>query len=76
MVLCHQMCVNRSERVSHTFDKIKTRLLRKSVFAFEVIEEDASYASRLVAMADKEIIVSPFFEFGIICGMVLIAYLF
>ena len=40
MVLCHQMCVNRSERVSHTFDKIKTRLLRKSVFTFEVIEED------------------------------------
>ncbi|RUS22986.1 hypothetical protein BC937DRAFT_94105 [Endogone sp. FLAS-F59071] len=62
--------VRKQERVAHVLNK-REELFRRPVI--QIIKKDTTDTTGLVAVLDKEIIVAPLLEFGIIFLVVLIA---
>src|SRR5690349_17347888 len=73
VILFHEVPVKGRERLADTLDERKPRLLCQAAFAFQVIEKYSADSARFIAVTDEEIVVSPFFEVGVVGGMMLVA---
>mmetsp|Transcript_57784 Transcript_57784/g.132724 ORF Transcript_57784/g.132724 Transcript_57784/m.132724 type:complete len:209 (+) Transcript_57784:433-1059(+) len=72
LVLLNQRQVGRHDRIEALFRESEDRL---GVAVVQVVEEDATKATRLATVLDVEILVGPLLELGVVAWIVLVARL-